>query len=183
MFGDNTYTLSRDCQEQVESEANFAAGSLLFLRDRFTDEARSFEPSIEVIRELQKIFGNTLSTTLYRFVESVGVELPIVGMITGHPHASRRSGDFDPSDPCRRFIQSPAFAGRFRRTSEADLFSAVAGYCGAQGGGPLGERELTLTDDNGDRHRFYFETFFNKYDALTLGKYLEPVNRILAVST
>ena len=122
MLGDNARTLSPDCREQVEAEANFAAGRLLFLRDRFTDEVRSVEPS--AIQRLRKIFGNTLSTTLYRFVESAGTNLPLVGMITGHPHASRRSDDFDPSDPCRHLIRSPAFAHCFGRTSGSDLFSA-----------------------------------------------------------
>lgn len=63
---------------------------------------------------------------------------------------------------------------------EKDLFGAVAGYCGSQGGGPLGDSELILTDDNGDQHRFYFETFFNRYDALTLGTYLKPELRVIA---
>ena len=93
MLGDNRLTLSQDCQEHVEAEANFAAGRLLFLRDRFSDEAESLKPSIVTIQELKQTFGNTLSTTLYRFVESVGDKLPIVGMITGHPHPARRSGN------------------------------------------------------------------------------------------
>ena len=183
MLGDNANTLLPACHEAVEAEANFGAGRLLFLRERFTEEARSIEPTIGGIRKLKKIFGNTISTTLYRFVETTGVELPIVGMITGHPHVSRRSDDFDPADPCGRCIRSPAFARYFGRTSESDLFSAVASYCGAQGGGPLGEDEIVLTDDNGDRHRFHFETFFNRYDALTLGRYLHPEIRVLATST
>ena len=182
MLGDNHLTLLPAYREEVEAEANYGAGRLLFLRDRFTEEVRSLEPSIETIRTLKAIFGNTLSTTLYRFVESAGGELPVVGMITGHPHVSQRADDFDPSDPCRHFIRSPAFARRFGLTSEVELFTAVAGYCGAQGGGPLGEGELVLTDDNGDRHRFYFETFFNRYDALTLGRYLRPEIRVLAVA-
>ena len=182
MFGDNEYTLSQDCREQIETEANFAAGRLLFLRERFTDEACALEPSIENVRALHKVFGNTLSTTLYRFVESAGVERPIVGMITGHPHVSRRSDDFDPANPCSHFIQSPAFGRFFGRMSEAELFAAVASYCGSQRGGPLGEDELILTDDNGDLHHFLFETFFNGYDALTLGKYLHPLVRVLARS-
>ena len=33
MLGDNSHTLSPECHEQVEAEANFAAGRLLFLRD------------------------------------------------------------------------------------------------------------------------------------------------------
>ena len=182
MLGDNALTLYPGCQEQVEAEANYAAGKLLFLRERFTEEARSLEPSIEAIRALRAKFGNTLSTTLYRVVESNGSDLPLVGMISGHPHVSRRTDDFDPSNPCRHFIQSPAFRRYFGRTSEAELYKAVAGYCGAQGGGPLGEDELLLTDDNGDRHRFYFETFFNRYDALTLGRYIRPIFSVLPAS-
>ena len=38
MLGDNALTLYPDCQEQVEAEANHAAGRLLFLRERFTEE-------------------------------------------------------------------------------------------------------------------------------------------------
>ena len=60
-------------------------GGCCFSRERFTEEARSIEPTIGAIRELKKIFGNTISTTLYRFVETTGIELPIVGMIHGTP--------------------------------------------------------------------------------------------------
>ena len=182
MLGDNRLTLSQDCQEHVEAEANFAAGRLLFLRDRLGDEAKSLEPSIATIQQLRKTFGNTLSTTLYRFVESVGDNLPIVGMITCHPHVSRRPETFDPLDPCRHFIRSLAFLQQFRTISEAQLFSALAGYCGAQRGGPLGGDDLLLTDDNGEHHVFYFETFFNQYDALTLGTYIQPFQRTVPIS-
>lgn len=182
MLGDNKYTLRPACQEEVEAEANFGAGRLLFLRERFTEEARSLDASIDTIRALKGIFGNTISSTLYRYVEWADVDRPIVGMITGHPHVSRRSDDFDPSDPCRHFIRSPAFERCFGRVSEAELFKRVTAYCGAQGGGPLGEDELVLTDDGGERHHFYFETFFNRYDALTLGRYLRPELRVVAVS-
>ncbi|APR51157.1 ImmA/IrrE family metallo-endopeptidase [Sphingomonas koreensis] len=180
MHGDNTHTLSSDCHEQVEAEANFAAGRMLFLQDRFTDEALALAPTLASVRQLHGKFGNTMSTTLYRFVEMAGEDRPIVGMITDHPHASRRPANHDPAKPCRHFIQSPAFATRFSRMPEKDLFGAVAGYCGSQGGGPLGDSELILTDDNGDQHRFYFETFFNRYDALTLGTYLKPELRVIA---
>lgn len=180
MHGDNAHTLSQSCHEQVETEANFAAARLLFLRDRFSEEALSLQPSIEAIQKLHGIFGNTLSTTLYRFIEFAGNEKPIVGLITGHPHATRRGADHDPTKPCRHFIQSPAFAKTFRRMGEVEIFEAVAGYCGSQGGGPLGAADLILTDDNGNQHRFAFETFFNRYDALTLGVYLSPEAKIYA---
>lgn len=182
MLGDNALTLTPVCREEVEAEANFAAGRLLFLRERFTEEARSLEPSIEAIQELREIFGNTLSTTLYRVVESFGADRPLVGMISGHPHPIKRGKDFDPSSPCRHFIRSAAFRRHFGKISDVQLFGDVSAYCGAQGGGPLGEDELVLVDDNGDGHRFHFETFFNRYDALTLGKYLRPVHSVMPVS-
>lgn len=178
MLGDNNQTLSFECHEQVEAEANFAAGRLLFLQDRFVEEAQSLEPTISSIRQLQTAFGNTLTTTFYRFIETFGVEQPLVGLISSHPHITRRPFDFDANKPCRYFIQSPAFAVRFSKLSEIELFGAVSGYCGGQKGGSLGEAELILSDDNGDQHRFYFETFFNYYDALTLGVYCGPESRV-----
>ena len=173
-MGDNLRTLSPDCRAEVEAEANFAAARLLFLRDRFTEYARSAQPSIGLIRSLTDTFGNTLSTTLYHFVETAGAQLPLLGMISTHPHAQRRPSSFDAARPCRHFIRSPAFAERFASTSPTTVFARVAGYCGMQRGGPLGESELLLPDDNGDHHVFHFETFFNRYDALTLGVHLRP---------
>jgi len=181
MLGDNALTLSRDCQEQVEAEANYAAGRLLFLRERFTEETLSVEPSIAMICRLSKKFGNTLSTTLYRVVESA-IDLPLVGMISGHPHFSLRDDDFDLSESHRHFIESLAFRRRFGETSEADIFVDVAKYCGGQRGGPLGSDVFILKDDNGERHEFFFETFYNGYDALTIGKYLRPARASVLVS-
>lgn len=182
MHGDNAHTVSRDCHEQAEAEANFAAGRLLFLRDRFDLEARDHAPSLDNVQALNKRFGNTLSTTLYRFVETVGVDTPIVGMISsGHPHVSRRKSDFNALNPCRHFIRSTVFATRFSRVDELVVFEAVSAYCGSQRAGPLGTAELILDDDNGERHIFIFQTFFNSYDALTLGLYVRPHAIAIAV--
>lgn len=174
MHGDNSITVSVDCREHIESEANYAAGRLLFLRDRFVEEALSLAPGIKSVHSLHGTFGNTLSTTLYRYIECAGKDVPFVGMITGHPHSSKRKPEFDHSKPCRHFVRSPAFVSRFSKISETELFNGVAEYCGNQSGGPLGADEITLMDDNGKQHRFYFETFFNRYDGLTLGTYLGP---------
>lgn len=178
MLGDNAHTLSRDCHDQVEAEANFAAGKLLFLRDRFTNEALDLSPNIATIQMLHRTFGNTLSTTFYRFIETVGHDKPMVGLISDHPHPDRRAHDFDPLLPCRHHIRSGAFANKFSKIRDVDLFSYIAGYCGSQRGGPLGNSEFLIKDDNGDLHRFYFETFFNRYDALTFGVHIckEPIS-------
>jgi len=177
MHGDNDHTLSRGCMEHIEAEANFAAGRLLFLQERFSEEARSSQLALASVRNLKSVYGNTLATTLWRYVESIG-ETPVIGMMTCHPHPSRRPVEFDPVKPCKHFIQSVSFQARFSKLSEAALFNAVTGYCGSQRGGMLGQQELVLMDDNGEEHQFYFETFFNRYDALTLGVYIakEPVS-------
>lgn len=182
MHGDNEHTLSKACLEHIEAEANFAAGRLLFLRDRFAEEARSSVVGISAIRELKKTYGNTLSSTLWRFVECVGETVPVVGMISCHPHLSRRPSGFDDSRPARHFIQSSAFQRRFARQTEQAVFNAVAGYCGQQRGGMLGRSdEVVLIDDDGVSHQFRFETFFNSYDALTLGVHLRKRPLVMAV--
>lgn len=187
MHGDNKWTLSQGCHEKVEAEANFGAGRLLFLRDRFTEEARDVPLNLESIKQLKGDFGNTFSSTLWRFVETVGTERPVVGMISCHPHVSRRPADFNPAEPCRHCIQSSAFAAHFGKLTEVDLFEAIATYCAPKLGGPLGVAELILTDDNGDEHRFVFESFFIRYrapavgEALTLGIYEGPVANMIAV--
>ena len=174
-YGDNRHTLSPECQRQIESEANFAAGRMLFLGNRFDEEARSFHPSIESVLELHRRFGNTITTTLYRLVELPATNLPMVGMITRHP---LRKPAIDPAGgPTRRehFIRSRAFERRFGGVREDDLLREIAGYCTGNWIGLVGEGELILADDNGVRHRFQFQTFFNSYDALTLGVHAGPV--------
>ncbi|MES2304292.1 MAG: ImmA/IrrE family metallo-endopeptidase [Gemmatimonadota bacterium] len=177
MLGDNVATLSQDCHDQVESEANFGAGRLLFLQDRFREEARSLTPCIDAVKVLGTKFGNTISTTLHRFVELAGTDRPMVGMISDHPHVSRRRPNWNPLAPCRYFIQSPSFATKFSKITEVAMFRQVSAYCGGQSGGSLGEAEIMLADDLGDHHIFHFETFFNRYDALSLGMYLRPTPR------
>jgi hypothetical protein len=171
MHGDNEHTLSKNCMEHIEAEANFAAGRLIFLRDRFVEEAKSSDLSIQAVRALKDRFGNTLASTLWRYVESTGDTTPVVGLMTPHPHVSRQPEDFDAAKPCKHFIQSAAFKARFSKLSEAEIFYSIRGYCGRQRGGVIGGADLILTDDNGDDHQFAFETFYNGYDALTLGVY------------
>lgn len=174
MHGDNSHTVSPECSEHIEAEANYAAGRLLFFRERFVTEARSVPPNLQSVQRLHKAYGNTFSSTLYRYIECVGQEIPYVGIISGHPHISRRPIDFNPSKPCKHFVRSTAFAKRFSKLAETDIFRILEGYCGSQRGGPLGADVAELVDDNGDIHRFGFETFFNRYDGLTLGVYLGP---------
>ena len=170
LLGDNEFSLHPACHAQLESEANYAAGQLLFLQGQFAERACCSPVGISAIQSLRQTFRNTLSSTLWRYVEELGDELPLVGLITVHPH---RRGDVDDQKPdCRHFIRSGAFRSRFSGISSSRLYSEIARYCGRQSGGPLGEAELVLPDDSSDEHLFHFESFCNGYDVLTLGRYL-----------
>ncbi|UWQ57293.1 DUF955 domain-containing protein [Leisingera caerulea] len=182
MLGDNEHTLIPSCHEKLEAEANFAAGRLLFLRDRFAEECLAQDPSFDALKELKKTYGNTYTTTFWRGVETWGKELPILGLITDHPHVFQRGADFDPKYPCKHFIQSSAFAAKFSTTRETDVFDQVVSYCRGNKAGPLGEADVVLTDDNGDDHVFHFESFSFHHQTLTLGVYQAPYKRLVAVA-
>lgn len=174
MHGDDRHTLNPECHAKIESEANFAAGRLLFLRDRFTEEARSLNPSFESVNSLRKRYGNTMSSTLYRLTEAYGEDLAMVGAIGCHPH--REPTDLSRVQPLRHVMHSQAFRNMFSMISDTEIYSAIKGYCKNRAGGPLGQRELLLEDDNGEEHLFHFETFYNTHDALTLGVHVEQRN-------
>lgn len=181
MLADSEKELSPSCHEQMEAEANYAAGQILFMGDHFVKEAGDSSPTLAAIQEIKGRFGNTLTSTLWRYVEQVRPDLPMVGLVTTHPHLSRRKAEFEPADPCRYCVQSPSFSVRFGHISEIELFQHIVSYCGAQRGGKLGEAEITLIDKTNTRHLFHFETFFNSYEALTLGVWQRPATFMIGL--
>lgn len=170
MLGDDRLTLKPACHDQLEAEANYATGQLLFLQGQLPLRLKDSKPSLKLTKELADQFGNTITTTLWRVVENL--DFPAIGIICDHPH--RPTATFDELAPCRYFIRSRTFEARFGAISEVYLFSQIKGYCSTAAGGPLGETHLRLPDSNGTHHLFHFETFFNRYEALTLGLHVEP---------
>jgi len=179
LFGDSAKELNPACHEQLEAEANYGAGQLLFMRDRFVAEARDMQMTLASIKSLSGRFGNTITSTLWRYVEQMGELLPMAGLVTPHPH--RLPDGHNPSSPCKYFIQSPAFRSRFGSVSEIQMFEALQGYCRNAGGGPLGCEEVLLLDVNGDSHFFRFETFFNRHEALTLAYYIRKHSTVVTL--
>ncbi len=179
LFGDDAETLNATCHEKIESEANYGAGQLLFLEERFRTEASDSLATLDTVRTLHGTFGNTITSTLWRFVEESHPGLPMVAIVSQHPFHPTR--DFDPAKPCRYCVESPAFRARFGQMSETALFAVLRRYCSFKRRGPLGAGEMILTDRNGDRHVFFFESFSNTYDVLTLGVYVRPATQIVAV--
>ena len=163
-LGDDDYTLKANCHEAMESEANYAARRMLFLRDKFKDRALSAAPSLNHVMHLKKIFGNTMTTTFYSLVETL--DIPAFGMITDHP--KEPTPDFDRANPCRHFIASPSFDRQFSKVTDNQLYAVLEKYC-RHGRWNLGTVETVLVNDRNERYVFHMETIFNHYDALTLG--------------
>jgi hypothetical protein len=179
LYGDSEKELNISCHEILEAEANYGAGQLLFLRDRFLLEARQCKPCMASVKTLHERFKNTWTCTLWRFVEQMGDVVPMLGLVTCHP--KRLPGDHDPAAPCKYFVESPAFRRQFETASEVKIFRAVSAYCKNARGGPLGQDEIILHDVNGEAHVFFFETFFNTHEALTLAIYKRKHALIVSV--
>jgi hypothetical protein len=158
--GDQEATLSIDCHAKIEAEANYAAGQVLFLRDRFRDELLSCPLSIEELTRLAGRYGNTITSALWRAVETL--HIPAFGLVGAHPV------EHPIGEGVRRFIRSNRFAVEFPAITPEAIFPLLAQFC-KRGRGNLGSCEMLLTDAAGQKHIFYVECFYNSYDALTLG--------------
>ena len=176
LHGDNAVSLSLDCHADLEAEANYGAGRLLFFQGEFDEFARSAWPTFALVTSAHKRFANTLTSCLWRLVESL--ETPALGIVSQHPHYT--NGAFDPDEPCRYFIRSRSFEERFSGLSEHDCFSIVRSYCSWKKRGPLGKEEIILRDDGGDEHVFLFEAFHNSHELLTLMTYVKPHALVVA---
>lgn len=172
LFGDDNETLRYTYHEILEAEANFGSSELLFLQKRFQEEANDLPKDFKSIRYLSSEFGNTITMTLWRLVEQAHKDEPIFGMISAHP--IYKSIDFDPENPCRYFIQSPAFRNKFDNITEIEIFNKLSVFLNGHKKGPLGQGEISLKDLNGDSHIFLLESFSNGYDTLTIGNYINP---------
>ncbi len=177
LFGDPEQTLSLSCHAELEREANYAAGQLTFLQGRFTAEACACPVSLKAVLALASAFGNSRTSTLWRFVEEAHKGVPLVGVVSPNPWST----DVDPCDPCRYCIESPVFRERFGAVSEVELFGALRSYCSHKRGGPLGEGEVMLVDGNDEHHMFFFESWSNTYEVLSLGVYRSPVRTAVRI--
>ena len=169
LLGDTAKELSPACLEIIEAEANYGAGQLLFFQDLFVQMAHDMPVSLETVRTLAKHFGNTITSTLWRYVEEVWAQTPMVALVSAHPHFLAQAKD--PAQPCRRCIESVAFKEHFGGLGEMEILNRTRTYCSRRTRGPLGTGEIVLTDANGEAHCFAFESFSNTHDVLTLGVY------------
>lgn len=180
LFGDDQITLNPGCHAIIEAEANFGAKELIFLGDRFGEEARCHELNWGSIKKLAGVYGNTITTTFWRMVEDVRPDHASVGLIGAHPHFPE-IGKVEGGGAFKHYIRSEKFASRFSRQKPEALYRSIASYTRRQKSGPIGEAEIVLLDDNGGRYRFFFSTFSNTLAALTFGTELAPAPAIMQV--
>jgi hypothetical protein len=164
-FGDNKGTLTPACYEELEWEANYGAGQLLFLHKHFQEQSDDLALNLKSFQNFGKQYGNSLTTTLWRVVE--GSRFACFGAIHAHPW--RPPDDFNPAQPIRYLIQSRNYAAVFPKVTEIEIFDTIRSYCSGARGGPLGESTTVFEDLSGERFEFSMETFYNQHDALTLG--------------
>jgi len=162
MHGDHRVTLSRSCHQQVEAEANYAAGRLLFLQDRFVHELRSRKLSFATIKQLSSLFKNTLTSTLWRTVEST--DCPTFGLISIHPRETQKDGEL----PIRHFLRSRSFAESFGNVKREEIFRAMKSFCFGRRG-PIGKSDVILNNTDDVKHCFFVECFHVSHYVLTLG--------------
>ncbi len=174
MLGDNHATLAPNCHERIEAEANYGTGKLFFPPTEFADLYHAQPLDLARVKAIAGHFGNTITSTLWRCVESD--DRPCFGVIGEHPRYPR-----DGEPEIEYLIQSPSFAQRFGGFSESDAATVVKSYCGYQRAGPLGAAEIVLHDDNHDEHIFFAETFCNRYNTLTLAQYVRHRNERISI--
>jgi Zn-dependent peptidase ImmA (M78 family) len=176
LHGDSDETLHPSYRDKLEAEANYAASQLLFMQGQFAADARDLDMSIASVVKLSKRYGNSITSTLWRYVEEAHRERSVVGLITPASKAAVQT------ETHRYCIESPDFRARFGTVAETMLFGVVDQYCAYRRGGPVGSRDVVLVDVNGVEHVFHFESFSIGYSVLTLAVYRQPVATLVSVA-
>ena len=168
MLGDNRTTLSQDCHQRIEAEANYGAGRLLFPDQAFTAYRRASTMTMEHVRAIAKHFGNTITSTLWRCVEqSDEIAFATIGEHPRHPRADRPLIEY--------FVRSKTFERQFQNVTDADVWAWMQTYCRYNLTGPLGATELLIRDVNHESHTFFIETFSIKHHVLTIARWIRVV--------
>lgn len=162
LHGDPKHTLSIACHIEIEAEANFAAGQLLFLGDRFQNQWLDSKQTFADINRLKKVFNNSMTTTLWRAIECSPTEC--FGLICQHPRYVKK--DLPQVD---HVIMSESFNKRFSKMNGPSLFQAITPACDYRRRGPLGNGEIAMANDNGQVKRFEVDIFNNSYQTLVFG--------------
>ena len=162
-LGDSKWTLSQSCQVQIEAEANYGTGRLLYLGDQYRERLLASELTLSHVRALGPAFGNSELSSLWRAVETL--DIPACGMWSVHPWCTKKPE----AERIEHFMRSTMFCNQFASVEAYYVYRKLTKVVGRLGIGPLGKAEVVLDDIAGNSHKFHFECFGNKYGVMTLG--------------
>jgi len=168
LIGDTAETLDPDYHDMMEGEANYGASSLIFLNNKFTKEAKDYECNLESVFCLSKRYKNSKTSTIRRYVETNNSS-PIAAIVSKPAWKTSLNGN----ERCRYFIKSNLFLKMFSNIDKNLLMTFIDINSHRCAGGPCGKATNRLFDINGDGHEFLFESFYNRYDILTLISHLK----------
>jgi hypothetical protein len=168
LLGDNELTLNPGCHEAIEAEANFGAGRLLFHGERFAQEARDLSFSLKSVMSLKTRYGNTLTTTFWRFVEDRDPSRPTFGLISRHPRHPSIGGGANGAD-VHHFVVNDTFAQQFSKSGATVAYELLSRHATWSKRGPVMQAVDYLVDDAGEKRSFGVEGFCNSYQVLTMG--------------
>jgi hypothetical protein len=169
LLGDDEFTLDPECHATIEAEANFGAGKLIFLGERFQSSAKDCAPTFASIRMLKDHYGNTMTSTFWRFVEDRDPDVPTFGLMSQHPHYPEIGAAKD-GDPIYRFVVSTAFQKKFGHLKAPDIYALVARNASRNKRGPIINEVDVLPGEDGVPVKFHLDAFCNSYHLLTYGR-------------
>jgi len=168
LLGDNEVTLDPTCHETIEAEANFSAGRLLFFGPQFSTESKDFHQSFKSVQALKARFGNTLTSTFWRFVEDRDPSQATFGLISAHPHHSDIGPTADGTG-IHHFITSLGFRQMFPGVTANQAYSLIQRNTSWKRKGPVVSGSDSLIDLRGEKRVIALDGFCNTHQVLTMG--------------
>lgn len=154
---DDELTLSAECRNQFESEANFGAAEILFQCNSFETEARDFELSVSSVLHLADRYEASIHSTLRRFVERN--HRPCALLVLKRTTRANPGGGV--SFLISHAIPSPSFTLQFGMPFPPAFINPddeLGTIINSDADGEIG-----LLDFKGFRHPFVVELFTNQY--------------------
>jgi len=168
LLGDSKQSLDPACHATLEVEANYGAGRLLFLQDRFRQDAQDLPFDFTSVKTLSQRYANSIVSTCWRLIEERNPEQATFGLISVHPHYDH-IGSHDGIDPWRYFIRSAQFRLQFQHIEPADIFALVGRHATRRRTGPILLAEDVLIDVTGKAFEFSLESFATQHAFMTMG--------------
>ncbi len=159
---DDQLTLSAECEDLFEAEANYGAADILFQCERFENEARDYDLSIESALYLSNRYDSSCHAALRRFVERN--HRPCLLLVL--TPTSRECADGQTSYYIVYSIPSIPFTNEFGEPLNLKFVNPGHALCEILNNS--GHGEIVLADIKGFLRTCVVQTFCNKFKTFAL---------------